>query len=66
MIHDGKFSLTEQDAIKLLRLIGQLKEAAAELLASRYTIITDDVCDEIPSLAELTYYDRASNILSED
>ena len=64
MINDGRFNLTEQDGIKLLRLIGQLKEATAELLATRYAIITDDALDEMPSLSELTFYDHASNILA--
>lgn len=64
MIKDGYYRLTEQDGRRLLQLIGQLKEATYELLAHRYTIVADDQFDEDHSLAELTFYELAQDILN--
>jgi hypothetical protein len=62
MIRDGYYKLSEQDGHKILRLMGQLKDAIAELLAHRYNIIPPEEIDEHP-LAELTFYEYASEIL---
>jgi len=64
MIHDGYHKLSEQDGHKILRLIGHLKEAVADLLAHRYQIILESELDDDP-LAELTYYQLASEIFKE-
>lgn len=66
MIRDGRYRLNEEDGAKIIRLIGTLKEAIAELLSSRYTIIDQDRIDEIPTLGELTFYELAANILKGD
>lgn len=63
MIRDGYYKLSEQDGHKLLRLIGHLKDAVADLLAHRYSIIPEDQLDEIPSFAELTFYHLGTEIL---
>ena len=65
MMHDGEYCLNEQDGAKILRLIGQLKEAIAELLSQRYSVIPDKYIDEIPQLQELTFYELAANILND-
>ena len=66
MIHDGEYRLSEQDGNRLLRLISQLTEATAELLAHRYTILPEDDRDEMPEIAELEFYELASNILNKE
>ena len=63
MIHDGEYRLSEKDGFRLLRLIGQLGEAVAELLTHNYTIIPEEDREEMPEIAELTFYELASNIL---
>lgn len=65
MIRDGYFKLSEQDGNKILRLIGHLKDAVADLLANRYNVIPEDELDDHP-LAELTYYQLASEILKRE
>ena len=62
MTHDGYYKLREQDGRKILRLIGCLKEAIAELLAHRYEIIHEKEIDDCP-LSELTYYQATTEIL---
>lgn len=62
MIRDGRYRLSEKDGTNILRIIGTLKEAVAELLSNRYTIVPEDQIDEIPSLAELKFYEQADKI----
>ena len=65
MIRDGRYRLSENDGAKILRIIGTLKEAIAELLSNSYIIVPDHQIDEFPSLAELRFYDQAENILKQ-
>lgn len=65
MIRDGKYQLTEDDGRKILRLVGTLKEAIAELLSNRYTIVPNEQIEEFSSLGELRFYEQAANILKQ-
>lgn len=61
MIHDGYYKLSEQDGHKVLRLIGHLKDAVAELLSQRYSNNCQDDLGRIP-FAELHLYEQASKL----
>ena len=63
MNRGGRYRLSEGDGVKILRIIGTLKEAVAELLSTRYTIVPNEQIEQIPSLAELRFYEQAANIL---
>lgn len=64
MIHDSEYRLNEQDAVRILRLIGHLKEAVAALLEHRHNSLPLEELDDIPSASELIFSELAYNIRS--
>jgi len=64
MLHDAAYRLDERDVKRILRLVGQLKEAIAELMAHRRVILHLEELDDIPTLSELHFYEKAGTILS--
>ena len=65
MIHGAEYRLSARDMLRILRLISQLKEAIAELLAHRHVILPIEEFDDTPTTSELHFYEQADNILSE-
>ena len=64
MMHDAEYRLSARDALRILRLVGQLKEAIAELLAHRHVNLPLEEFDDTPTTSELHFYEQADNILS--
>lgn len=63
MIHDAEYRLSAQDAMRILRLVGHLKEAIAELLSHRHTVLPLEEHDDMPTASEHIFSERAYNIL---
>ena len=65
MMHDTAYHLSARDMLRILRLISQLKEAIAELLAHRHVFLPMEEFEDIPTTSELHFYEQADNILSD-
>jgi len=64
MMYDAEYRLSARDALRILRLVGQLKEALAELLAHRHVTLPLEEFDDLPTTSELHFYERADNVFS--
>jgi hypothetical protein len=64
MTYDDEYRLSARDARRMLHLVGQLKEAIAELLSHRHVILTLEEFDDIPTASEVHFYEKAEDILS--
>jgi hypothetical protein len=64
MTYDDEYRLSGRDAHRILRLVGQLKEAIAELLSHRHVILPLEEFDDTPTASELHFCEKAETILS--
>lgn len=63
MMHETEYRLSAGEASRILRLVGQLKEALGELLVNRHTIVPHDAFDDNTTPTELHFFAQAENIL---